>query len=168
VKLLPSAVAIVISRDAAGELVALVGTRHPRSRFLGGYVAFPGGAHEAVDGDLAADADAALRRTASRELHEETGIEVAPGAFLAAGRRATPPFAPRGFDSRMLLAALEGTPAPRPSEPQELLDLGWTRPADLLGRWRALEIRVAPPVLPIVAELARARPRPRSPRGLRA
>ncbi len=155
-RLAPSAVAILLGRDEAGELVTLVGTRHPRSRFLGGYVAFPGGAHEAQDGDLARDADAALRRTAARELREETGIEVEPDTFLDAGRRATPPFVPRGFDSRMLVGALDRIPVPRPSEPPELLDLDWTRPADLLRRWRALETRVAPPLLPIIAELARA------------
>ena len=74
-----SAVAIPAVRDAGG-LRVLVGRRHPRSSFLGGFFAFPGGAHETDDGPLAAGDeanDATLRRTAARELEEETGLRAA-------------------------------------------------------------------------------------------
>lgn len=149
-----SAVAIVLSRGPAGELLALVGRRNPRSRFLGGFFAFPGGVHEPADGDLA-DEDAALRRTASRELAEETGLTVAPGAFLAAGRRITPPFSPRRFDSPMYVAELP-EPVPVVADSGELLDLQWSEPRELYRRWRKLEIRLAPPLIPILGELAEA------------
>lgn len=159
-KLKASAVAIVLSRDDEGRRVVLVGMRHPRSHFLGGFFAFPGGAHDAVDGELSAGEELVLRKTASRELFEETGVEVAPRLFHHAGRRTTPPFTPRGFDSLMLLAEIVRPLPFAPRAPEELLDLQWTRPAELLRRWRALQIRVAPPVLPIVHELAKSEDAP--------
>lgn len=159
-KLKASAVAVLLARDEAGERVTLVGMRHPKSSFLAGYFAFPGGAHDPGDGDLAAGEERALRRTAARELAEETGIAVAPESFVLAGRRVTPPFTPRGFDSLFFVADVGAPAATAPRPPEELVGLEWVRPADLVRRWRALEIRVAPPVLPIVHELARAAAEP--------
>jgi glyoxylase-like metal-dependent hydrolase (beta-lactamase superfamily II)/8-oxo-dGTP pyrophosphatase MutT (NUDIX family) len=149
-----SAVAILVARDA-GELRVLVGLRSPRSRFLGGFVAFPGGVHERQDGDLEREGEeACLRRTAARELREETGIQVAPEEFVPAGRRQSPPFTPVRFDSLMFVAFRSILPA-QPSTP-ELEDVAWKRPADLVRRFREMEIRIAPPVLPLLAALAEA------------
>ncbi|MGH2570722.1 MAG: NUDIX hydrolase, partial [bacterium] len=152
-----SAVAIVLSRRPAGELLVLVGRRHPRTRFLAGFYAFPGGGWDRADGDLARDGEeACLRRTAARELAEETGLEVAPEAFLAAGRRVTPPFSPERFDSRMFVVELPEPARPTGGGDAELLDLQWAEPRELHRRWRELEIRVAPPLIPILGELAAA------------
>jgi glyoxylase-like metal-dependent hydrolase (beta-lactamase superfamily II)/8-oxo-dGTP pyrophosphatase MutT (NUDIX family) len=150
---LKSAVAIVLARSAEGQLLALVGKRNRRSRFLGGFYAFPGGMVEDEDGDFEAEEDECLRRTASRELAEETGVEIDPASFLPAGRRITPPFSPRRFDSLMYVAAL-----PRPLKTRtsgELEDLEWAQPRRLHERWGNLEIRVAPPLIPILETLAR-------------
>ncbi len=150
-----SAVAILISRDAEGLLV-LVGRRSPASRFLGGFVAFPGGVHEPSDGNLERDGEeVCLRRTASRELFEETGIRVAPEEFVGAGRRMSPPFTPLRFDSLMFAAFPTPLPSPEPTT-SELEDVAWERPAELVRRWRELEIRIAPPVLPLLQALAAA------------
>jgi glyoxylase-like metal-dependent hydrolase (beta-lactamase superfamily II)/8-oxo-dGTP pyrophosphatase MutT (NUDIX family) len=148
-----SAVSIVLSRGPGGELLALVGRRNPRSRFLGGFFAFPGGVHEPEDGDLDRDGeDACLRRTASRELAEETGLAIATDEFLYAGRRITPAFSPRRFDSPMYVAEIPEPVAPTVEE-GELLDLNWVEPRVLHRRWQELEIRVAPPLIPILGEL---------------
>ncbi len=149
-----SAVAIPLV-VADGAVRVLVGQRNPRSRFLGGFFAFPGGAQEPEDGDPDRDGeDAVLRRTASRELEEETGLRIAPEELIAAGRRVTPPFGPRRFDSLMYLAPFAQPERPDPEDPGELLDMRWEDPAVLVRRWRDLEIRVAPPLIPMLPELA--------------
>jgi glyoxylase-like metal-dependent hydrolase (beta-lactamase superfamily II)/8-oxo-dGTP pyrophosphatase MutT (NUDIX family) len=148
-----SAVAIVVARGTRGEALALVGRRSSSSRFLGGFYAFPGGVVEEADGDPGAGEDRCLRRTAARELAEETGVRVEPERFLPAGRRVTPPFSLRRFDSVMYLAEL---PRPAPLRGSgELEALEWADPAVLHERWRNLEIRVAPPLIPILEALSR-------------
>ena len=150
-----SAVVIPVTTDAGGIRV-LAGRRSAASRFLGGFVAFPGGVHEPDDGDLARDGeDACLRRTGARELLEETGVRVATDALRGAGRRISPPFTPVRFDSLIYTVDIPGPP-PAPRGSGELEGLAWERPADLVRRWRELEIRVAPPVLPMLFALAEA------------
>lgn len=151
-----SAVTVPLTRES-GELQVLVGKRHPKSRFLGGFFAFPGGAHEPEDGDLGTEPeDACLRRTGSRELEEETGLIARAEDLLPAGRRVTPPFGPHRFDSLMYVSRHARAEEPCPSNPGELLDMHWTRPQSLVERWRALEIRIAPPLIPMLLELAEA------------
>jgi len=150
-----SAVAIPLTRGPDGELLALVGRRNPKSRFLGGYFAFPGGVIEPEDGDpQREDESEVLRRTASRELEEETGLRVPAEDLLPAGWRVTPPFSPRRFDTKMYVAPVATPVEPSPAEPGELIDLQWARPADLVERWSRLEIRIAPPLLPMLRPLA--------------
>ncbi|MDP6528230.1 MAG: MBL fold metallo-hydrolase [Gemmatimonadota bacterium] len=147
--------AIPVSRDAGRGLLVLAGRRDPRAGFLGGFHAFPGGVHEESDGELIPGAEEeVLRRTAARELLEETGLRIDPADLLDAGRRITPPFSSRRFDSRMYLAPFAEPLLPSPST-AELSDLHWTRPADLLTRWERREIRVSPPLLPLLREMVR-------------
>ena len=152
-----SAVAIVLARDAGGALRVLIGRRHPDLRLLGGYFAFPGGGIEPGDGDPATEAEeVVLRRTAARELAEETGVRVAPDAFEPAGRRVTPPFMPVRFDSLMFVAQLDEPIPIDPSVAGELFDIHWTSARALRDEWRDLAVRVAPPLIPILQELADA------------
>jgi 8-oxo-dGTP pyrophosphatase MutT (NUDIX family) len=152
-----SAVAIVLTRDADGLLRVLIGRRNPKLRLLGGYYAFPGGAIEETDGSLDTEAEEdVLRRTASRELEEETGVIVPPDAFQPAGRRITPPFVPVRFDSLMFVAEVDSARAIEPEVPGELLDIRWASPQALRDEWRDLSIRVAPPLIPILQQLAEA------------
>ncbi|MBZ0268872.1 NUDIX hydrolase, partial [bacterium] len=150
-----SAVAIPAHRDGHG-LRVLVGRRHPRSSFLGGFFAFPGGAHETPDGPLGRDDgdDATLRRTAARELEEETGFASDAERLLFAGVRVTPPFGPRRFHTRMYLDVRDAAGEPAPADPGELLDMHWVRPAELMEKWRALDVRIAPPLIPMLQEMA--------------
>lgn len=149
-----SAVVVPVARTPAGGLRVLIGRR--RSRFLGGFYAFPGGVTEPEDGDPDRDEDACLRRTAARELREETGLHALPAGLLDAGRRITPPFFPRRFDTLMYVAGFPRETDPEPEVPGEMEDLHWTTPAEAMRRWRALEIRVAPPLIPMLQELEHA------------
>ncbi|NNE43005.1 MAG: MBL fold metallo-hydrolase, partial [Gemmatimonadetes bacterium] len=152
-----SAVAIPVTRAPGGELRVLVGRR--RSRFLGGFFAFPGGATEPEDGDPETDEDGCLRQTAARELREETGLNVEATALLDAGRRVTPPFFPRRFDTLMYVAVVDHEVEPTP-ETTEMEDLHWDSPAEVYRRWGDLEIRVAPPLIPMLHDLAEIRDEP--------
>ncbi len=72
------AASVIAGRDAPGGLELLVIERSRTSRFLPGYVAFPGGAASEGDADLAAEwfgtVDEASRACAIRELAEETAL----------------------------------------------------------------------------------------------
>ncbi len=72
------AASVVAGRDGAGGLELLVIERSRSSRFLPGYVAFPGGATDAGDAALAVEwfgtEDETSRACAIRELSEETAL----------------------------------------------------------------------------------------------
>lgn len=72
------AASVIAGRDGPGGLELLVIERSRSSRFLPGYVAFPGGATDAGDSDLAIEwfgtAEEVSRACAIRELAEETAF----------------------------------------------------------------------------------------------
>jgi 8-oxo-dGTP pyrophosphatase MutT (NUDIX family) len=72
------AATVIAARDGGDGIEVLVLRRSSASRFLPGYVVFPGGAVDAGDEELArrwfGDADEATRACAIRELAEETGL----------------------------------------------------------------------------------------------
>ena len=72
------AASVIAGRDGSGGLELLVIERSRSSRFLPGYVAFPGGATDGGDAALAAEwfgtADEVSRACAIRELSEETAL----------------------------------------------------------------------------------------------
>ena len=72
------AATVIAARDGGDGIEVLVLQRSPGSRFLPGYVVFPGGAVDPGDAELArrwfGDASEAARACAIRELAEETGL----------------------------------------------------------------------------------------------
>jgi recombination protein RecT len=80
------AATVIAVRDTDDGIEVLVLRRSSESRFLPGYVVFPGGAVDTDDAELARrwfdDADEATRACAIRELAEETGL-----ALTATGLR---------------------------------------------------------------------------------
>jgi 8-oxo-dGTP pyrophosphatase MutT (NUDIX family) len=72
------AASVIAGRDGSGGLELLVIERSRSSRFLPGYVAFPGGATDGGDAALAVEwfgtADETSRACAIRELSEETAL----------------------------------------------------------------------------------------------
>ncbi|MFL5767999.1 MAG: NUDIX hydrolase [Actinomycetota bacterium] len=81
------AATVIAARDADDGIEVLVLRRSAGSRFLPGYVVFPGGAVDAGDAELARrwfrDSEEATRACAVRELAEETGL-----ALTSSGLRA--------------------------------------------------------------------------------
>jgi glyoxylase-like metal-dependent hydrolase (beta-lactamase superfamily II)/8-oxo-dGTP pyrophosphatase MutT (NUDIX family) len=122
-----------------------------------GHLAFPGGGLEDADEP---QRDGALARCASRELREETGIEIEPARWRAVGARVTPPMFAARFDARFFLAEVPAETAPPdvvPS-PEEIESLAYVRPGDVVTTWEAGGTLVAPPVLALLREIDLARP----------
>lgn len=173
------AATVVATRRGSDGPEVLVVERSTASRFLPGYVAFPGGAVDEGDAELArgwfGDAAEAPRATAIRELAEETTIAVtASGAVLSGGRDglapvdAAPPAAselheiahwiapesvPVRFDARFFALELRGDVDPVP-DGTEASAAWWISPRALLDAWRAGERRLYWPTWLTVTELA--------------
>lgn len=153
-----AALAVVVRRGAGGEWEVLLGKRARRSSFMPGHLAFPGGGLEDADEP---HRGGALERCASRELREETGIEIEPARWHAAGARITPPMFPVRFDARFFVAetpAGTGVPEDLPS-PDEIESLAYLRPGAVVGLWESGEALVPPPVLALLREIGVKAPR---------
>jgi 8-oxo-dGTP pyrophosphatase MutT (NUDIX family) len=151
------AASIILGRDADGGLEVLVVERGASSRFLPGYVAFPGGSIDPEDAALAqrwfGDAAQAGRAGVVRELIEECGL-VLTGSGLLSGTSSAAPDAdpPRAeqlpeiarwiapaevlvrFDARYFAAAPKGNADPTP-DLTETSAAWWASPVDLLQEW---------------------------------
>jgi glyoxylase-like metal-dependent hydrolase (beta-lactamase superfamily II)/ADP-ribose pyrophosphatase YjhB (NUDIX family) len=149
----PSALGIVLRRSGDGwEL--LFGRRAATSRFMPGYLAFPGGRFEKSDG-IESD-PLAWARCVAREMLEESGLDLPVEAWIPAGERTTPPFFPVRFRTAFFVAEL---PAERslpatPPQPEEIATLEFRSAPEMLDAWARGEVLVPPPVLPILREAA--------------
>ena len=151
-----SASGIVLRRRAQGAgFEVLLGLRSRSTRFLPGQLGFPGGGLEVQDRP---HERGAFERCATREVAEETGVHVDAGSWHAAGERTTPPMFPQRFRTFFFVAlAPPGTELPAaPPAPREIESLCFAAPAAVLDDWSAGRVRIPPPVLPILRELASA------------
>jgi 8-oxo-dGTP pyrophosphatase MutT (NUDIX family) len=176
---LREAASVVVGRDGSGGLEILVLERAARSRFLPGYVAFPGGAVDDEDGALAArwfgsDRETA-RAAAVRELAEETGLALTGAGVIdttngdpielvhedppAVEQLAeichwvAPEEVPVRFDARYFSVAAVGDPAPR-VDGIEATNAWWISPLALLEGWARNERRLYWPTWYTVSQLA--------------
>lgn len=155
-----TAASMIVAREGAGGVEVLVLERSTASRFLPGYVAFPGGATDPTDAALAttwfgAPGEAA-RACALRELLEEVGLAMTAEGIGEAADRAlerisedppapaqlpeiahwiAPPRVPVRFDARYFAAS---APAEARVVPDgvETTDAWWVSPGALLEDWR--------------------------------
>ncbi len=152
-----AASAICVRDGRSGEPEVLVVERSARSRFLPGYIAFPGGAVEPGDEDRAARwfgaAEEAHRAAAIRELFEEAGLAVTSAGVVAASglyliddaspdprtvreicHWIAPPEVPVRFDARYFAVAADDAPEPI-VDGREVVRAWWTSPRVLLRGW---------------------------------
>jgi 8-oxo-dGTP pyrophosphatase MutT (NUDIX family) len=108
--------------------------------FAAGMYAFPGGAAEPGDADP--------RATAVREVEEETGVVLSPGALVPWARWITPEWEPRRYDTYFFLARLPVGQSTRRLGREATHDL-WLPPAD------AADLPMLPPTRMNLADLAR-------------
>ncbi len=155
------AASVIVGRDGERGLEVLVLERGGGSRFLPGYVAFPGGSTDEGDTGLAelwfGDPGEASRACAVRELLEEVGVALtADGLAEAAGRSlealasspprveqlpeivhwVAPPRVPVRFDARYFATrAVDGLRLV--PDGGETADAWWASPGELLEDWSA-------------------------------
>ena len=150
-----SALGIVLRRRVDGRFDVLLGRRARQSRFMPGHLAFPGGKLEAHDEPERAGA---FERCASREVREETGLDIPPDTWCAAGERTTPPLYPVRFRTLFFVAELPAG-AGLPVEPpalEEIESLEFSDPGAVLSDWESGLSLVPPPLLPILRLLVGA------------
>ncbi len=176
------AASVVVVREHPGGPQVLVVERSRASRFLPGYVVFPGGAVDAGDAALAASwfgaTSEAARAAAVRELAEEAGLVLTGRGLEAANLydplhpvMIAPPqsgqlhelarwVAPREvtvrFDARYFAVTAPASVEPVPDGTEAAL-AWWVTPGRLLEEWEHGARMLYWPTLMTVMELARCR-----------
>lgn len=173
------AASVICVREGNGGPEVLVVERSLESRFLPGYVAFPGGAVEDVDAGHAerwfGSVTEAPRAAAVRELLEEVGlvlsadgleatvgpdpltrVHAAPPTMQQLPEMAhwiAPPTVSVRFDARYFAVSGEGAPTPVP-DGVEASDAWWISPRRLLAEWEREERKLYWPTFVTVRHLA--------------
>jgi 8-oxo-dGTP pyrophosphatase MutT (NUDIX family) len=154
-----SAATVIAARQADDHVEVLVLLRSSASRFLPGYVVFPGGAVDASDAELAArwfdGRGEASRACAIRELAEEAGLALTanglvtvdgmdlspvadappdPEALVEISHWVAPEDVPVRFDARFYALAAGAEPEPNP-DGAEADRAWWADPRHLLSEY---------------------------------
>lgn len=155
------AASVIAGRDGPDGLEILVLERSRRSRFLPGYVAFPGGASDPDDARRAerwfGTAEEAPRACAVRELLEEVGLALTAEGLTEAPDRSldpvdaspprpeqlvelahwiAPPEVPVRFAARYFTTRAPNGLRPSP-DGAESVRAWWASPRSILNEWRA-------------------------------
>ncbi len=146
---IPSATTVVV-RDAPSGLEVLLLERNTGKNIW----VFPGGKVEGADGSTRwiEGWEAAGRRAAVREAHEEAGIRLEPDALVTLSRWVTPDVSPKRFDTLFFLGAVDDA-AEVVVDGGEIASHRWLAPADALAAQSRGEIRLAPPTFVTVTWL---------------
>lgn len=144
------AVAVVLWRRAAAGFELFLVRRAASMAFLGGFWCFPGGR---VD-----ERDRSPEAAAVRELAEETGVQLDPGALVRTAEWVTPDFAPLRYRAPYFLAEAPDGAEPDVAASAGELDAGlWITPARALERIAVGEVVVPSPVVRTLRALAPGR-----------
>jgi ribonuclease/clavin/mitogillin len=160
---------VITDRDGR----VLVGRRRPTVRFMGGFIAFPGGVVDpSLDGEdppsdpSALEPGLAVRRAAHRELWEESGL-VVDGARLvqrdappqtpfpgtAVVEFTTPTWFPVRFRTWFFHVVVDAAEPARDTD-EDMEAIRFADPAALLEGWSRLELLIAPPTRRVLAGVA--------------
>src|SRR5215216_5678736 len=145
----PSA-SVILLRDAAAGVETYLLHRHALMPFAASMVVFPGGRVDPADGESGLDP---IHRCANRETAEETGVLLDEADLLSWAHWITPEIEPRRYDTWFLVAAMPGD--------QEAVDISgetdlaeWSTPREALAAERSGLIKMLPPTMSILIELA--------------
>jgi 8-oxo-dGTP pyrophosphatase MutT (NUDIX family) len=173
------AASAVVARDGVDGLEVLVLERGGSSRFLPGYVAFPGGSTDEEDRELGrrwfGTPEEARRACAVRELVEEVSLALTAGGLVSAdaldvvdreppeagqlseiAHWVAPPRVPVRFDARYF--AVRASPGVEPlPDGGETADAWWVSPGRLLEDWSEGRRRLYWPTFFTVSEIEACR-----------
>lgn len=166
---LRTAATVMLVRDGATGPEVYVQRRVPSMAFAPSTVVFPGGGVDPADHALPVGTPglAALATTmgvtvevaapfaaaAVREVEEECGVRLSVTDLRGRAHWVTPAFEPRRYDTWILAAAMPGDQRARGTT-TESDHSAWVRPRDLLDRHAAGEVRMLPPTVVSLQQLA--------------
>jgi 8-oxo-dGTP pyrophosphatase MutT (NUDIX family) len=151
------AATVIPLRDGPDGLEVLMVHRNSQRGMFAGFWVFPGGQvdtadHDAADHGLDADLEIAAARVAAvREAHEEAGLRLSLADLVPLSHWMPPARDEKRFSTWFFLAtaqdavvAIDGT---------EIHDHDWITPANAMARFRAGEIKLAPPTAVTLTQL---------------
>ena len=150
---IPSATVVVV-RDATDGLEVLLLERNTGKNIW----VFPGGKVDGADGSTRwmEGWEAAGRRAAVREAHEESGLVLDGDRLVTISRWVTPKVSPKRFDTLFFLGAVAPT-SPVRVDGGEIASHRWLAPQAALDAEARGEIKLAPPTFVTVTWLAEHR-----------
>lgn len=144
---IPAATVIVL-RDGAAGLEALLLRRDRNLSFAGGNWVFPGGRIDPEDHEEGAqDLEAAARVAAVREAGEEAGLVLDPTGLRRWSHWTPPPESPKRFSTAFFVAAIDDADALVTIDDGEIREHRWARPAEMLDLRDAGEVNLTPPTV---------------------
>jgi 8-oxo-dGTP pyrophosphatase MutT (NUDIX family) len=144
----PAATVVLVRPDARGPQVLMV-RRNRGSSFMADAYVFPGGRVEPGDGE----GEVAFAVAAARELKEEAALTINPVDLVPFARWITPSFEPKRFDARFFVAAAPLGQTAR-HDAVETVDHLWATPAEMLERQQRGELKLPPPTIRTLEDLA--------------
>jgi 8-oxo-dGTP pyrophosphatase MutT (NUDIX family) len=161
---------VMLVRDGASAVEVYVQRRVATMAFAPSTVVFPGGGIDPADSalpvttpglaELAAAMGASVEvaapyaAAAVREVEEECGVRLSVADLRGRAHWVTPEFEPRRYDTWILAAGMPQGQEARGTT-SESDHSAWVRPVDLLARHAAGEVRMLPPTVVSLEELAR-------------
>lgn len=139
----PAATAIVV-REASTGLEVLLLRRNDTLKHMPGIWVFPGGKVEPDDNGP--DEMTRACTGACRELEEEAGIAIAPGAMTPFSHWLTPTVVKRRFATWFFLARVPDTVTVN-VDGQEIVDYQWWKPAEAVAAHHSGGLPMTPPTL---------------------
>ena len=166
---LRTAATVMLVRDGSSGPEVYVQRRVPSMAFAPSTVVFPGGGVDPGDHALpvatpglaalasamgvAAELAAPFAAAAVREVEEECGVRLAVADLRGRAHWVTPAFEPRRYDTWILAAAMPADQRARGTT-TESDHSAWVRPGRLLDRHTAGEVRMLPPTVVSLQQLA--------------
>ena len=163
----PASTVVVLRHGNPFEILMV--RRNDKVAFMAGSYVFPGGRVDDADrplpgepvrpatfGDLSDAAEAAYRKAAVRELHEEASVQITVDDLVPFAHWVTPEIEIRRYDTRFFLAKMPPGQTPKHDD-SETTALDWLSPAEAIGRFERKELLLPPPTWTTIRQLAHRR-----------